>query len=154
MKATVAMTMVIFLVCSSLGIYKKYESQTMDKSEVKNVLGTQLQSCCIDPMTGFYRDGHCYTGAQDYGTHILCARVTKEFLEYSKEQGNDLMTPLPDRHFPGLKPGDHWCLCISRWLEALEVGVAPPVRLEATHQKALQYTSIEVLKSYSVEARN
>jgi len=122
--------------------------------EAKNVLGTPLVSCCTDPMTGFYRDGHCYTGPQDHGTHIVCARVTDAFLNFSKAQGNDLMTPLPSRHFPGLEAGDYWCLCISRWLEAVKVGVAPPIKLAATHENALNYVSLELLRSYEVANQN
>jgi len=122
--------------------------------EAKNVLGKSLMSCCTDPLTGFYRDGHCYTGPQDYGTHVVCARMTTAFLEYSKSQGNDLITPLPARHFPGLVAGDYWCLCISRWVEAMKAGVAPPIKLEATHEKALSYVSIQVLESYAIAKQN
>ncbi len=113
-----------------------------------NVLGTALQSCCEDPMTGYFRDGYCRTIQEDSGTHILCAVVTQEFLEFSKAQGNDLSTPRPEWSFPGLKPGNKWCLCISRWIEAEEAGKAPLVVLEATHQKALEYCSFESLLEY------
>ena len=116
-----------------------------------NVLGTDLKSCCTDPMTGYYRDGLCRTDGMDTGTHTICAIVTKEFLEYSASRGNDLMTPIPHWDFPGLKPGDKWCLCVSRWLQAEKVGKAPKVSLKATHQKTLQYVSIEVLEKYSVD---
>ena len=115
----------------------------------KNVLGTDLQLCCTDPMTGFYRNGFCQTGVQDVGTHVACAEVTEEFLEFSKSRGNDLMTPPPEFRFPGLKPGDKWCLCAVRQTEALEAGVAPLLVLEATHQKMLEYAEIEVLKKYA-----
>ena len=103
----------------------------------KNVLGTELQSCCENPMTGFYRDGLCRTGLQDRGLHIVCAKMTAEFLEFSKEVGNDLSTPVPEYQFPGLEPGDLWCLCMLRWKEALEAGCAPQVLLEATHMLSL-----------------
>jgi uncharacterized protein (DUF2237 family) len=101
-------------------------------------------------MTGFYRDGCCKTGADDHGSHVVCAMVTKEFLAYTKARGNDLSTPNP--WFPGLKPGDRWCLCASRWKEALDAGVAPPVVLEATHEKALKYVSLDDLKRHAVNA--
>ncbi|MCK8521316.1 DUF2237 domain-containing protein [Aquimarina sp. D1M17] len=114
-----------------------------------NVLGTPLQSCCYEPLTGYFRDGYCRTNATDTGTHIVCAIVTDEFLEYTKEQGNDLSTPIPYWNFPGLSPGDKWCLCISRWLEAEKVGKAPQINLAATHQKALQFVPLETLKKYS-----
>ncbi|MBQ0735586.1 DUF2237 family protein [Aquimarina celericrescens] len=113
-----------------------------------NVLGTPLKSCCQNPLTGYFRDGYCRTTKQDTGTHIVCAVVTEEFLTYTKSLGNDLSTPIPHWNFPGLSPGDKWCLCVSRWLEAKKAGKAPLVILEATHQKALQYTSIAILKEY------
>ena len=114
-----------------------------------NVLGKPLESCCTSPPTGYFRDGFCRTREDDYGTHTVCAIVTKEFLEYSASKGNDLMTPIPYWNFPGLKPGDKWCLCISRWLQAEKVGKAPFVILEATHEKSLQFTSIKVLEKYA-----
>jgi len=120
----------------------------------KNVYGDPLTMCCLNPVTGFYRDGSCQTSADDYGTHILCARVTDNFLEYSKLKGNDLITPRPDLDFPGLKAGDHWCLCINRWIEAHNDGVAPPIKLESTHQKALEYMTLEVLELYSIAKAN
>jgi uncharacterized protein (DUF2237 family) len=110
----------------------------------RNVLGGELQSCGTDPMTGFYRDGCCETGAEDGGVHTVCAVVTAEFLEFSKEAGNDLMTPGPG--FPGLRPGDRWCLCASRWAEAREAGVAPPVVLEATHARTLEWVDLADLQ--------
>lgn len=119
-------------------------------SEIENVLGTALKSCCTDPMTGFYRDGICQTGPQDRGVHVVCARLTEAFLSYTKAQGNDLSTPQPMYNFPGLKPGDQWCLCAARWQEALEDGVAPLVVLESTHKAALQYVSLEDLKANAV----
>ena len=111
----------------------------------KNVLGTQLQACCYEPKTGFYRDGFCRTGPEDIGTHVVCAIMTAEFLVYTKEQGNDLSTPMPMYQFPGLQPGDKWCLCASRWKQAYKSGKAPEVVLEATHEKALQIIDFELL---------
>lgn len=117
----------------------------------KNVLGDDLKVCCTSPMTGFYRDGYCKTGANDPGRHTVCAELTDEFLKFSFAMGNDLITPHPEFGFPGLKPGDKWCLCVLRWREAMEAGFAPPIVLEATHESALQVVSLEDLKSYSVE---
>lgn len=111
-------------------------------------MGGSLQSCCFEPKTGFYRDGFCKTGDEDYGTHVVCAIMTEEFLEFTKLRGNDLSTPIPQWGFPGLKPGDKWCLCVMRWVAAQKAGKAPRVVLEATHEKALEYTSLEVLLSY------
>ena len=118
----------------------------------KNVLGTELQSCCMTPLTGFYRDGFCRTGGTDYGAHIVCAVMTAEFLEFSQQVGNDLSTPVPDYEFPGLQPGDRWCLCVSRWQEALKAGVAPQVILAATHMSAIEFVSLEDLKRHAVES--
>ena len=117
----------------------------------RNVLGGPLATCCTVPMTGFYRDGSCHTGPQDVGTHVVCAQVTREFLEFSVARGNDLVTPVPQFHFPGLRPGDKWCLCALRWKEALEAGVAPPVVLAATHEKALEFVALEHLKRHAVD---
>lgn len=117
----------------------------------KNVLGGELKSCCMDPMTGFYRDGYCKTGADDLGRHVVCAIVTDEFLEFSYSRGNDLTTPHPEFGFPGLKDGDRWCLCALRWQEALEAGFAPQVVLEACHENALNYVSLEDLKRFAFE---
>lgn len=117
---------------------------------IENVLGTQLKSCCFEPLTGYFRDGYCRTMLQDTGTHVVCALLTEEFLEFTKSRGNDLTTPIPQWNFPGLKPGDKWCLCISRWLEAMKAGVAPGIDLEATHIKALDFTTMEVLKAYAL----
>lgn len=117
----------------------------------QNVLGSQLACCCTDPMTGYFRDGHCRTVGEDHGSHTVCARVTREFLEFSRARGNDLSTPHPAYGFPGLKPGDKWCLCASRWLEAYEAGVAPPVVLEACHQRALDIVPLEALQEKAVQ---
>ncbi|MDH6061033.1 DUF2237 domain-containing protein [Chrysosporum bergii ANA360D] len=118
--------------------------------EAKNVLGTELESCCTSPMTGYYRDGFCYTGGQDFGMHVVCAQVTTEFLEFTKLQGNDLSTPVPQFNFPGLRPGDRWCLCAARWQEALNAGVAPPVVLSATHARALEVCSLGDLQKHAL----
>lgn len=117
----------------------------------KNVLGAELAVCSTDPMTGFYRDGCCNTGAQDAGLHVVCTKVTAEFLEFSRSRGNDLSTPNPLYRFPGLQPGDQWCLCAARWKEAYDVGMAPPVVLEATHISALEFASLEELQEHAVE---
>lgn len=116
----------------------------------KNVLGTPLQPCGTDPMTGFYRDGCCRTGPQDVGVHVVCAEVTAEFLAFSKARGNDLSTPNPMYQFPGLRPGDRWCLCAPRWKEALEAGKAPKVVLEATHISALEFVDLEDLQAHAI----
>ncbi|MEH2124653.1 DUF2237 family protein [Nostoc sp.] len=119
-------------------------------TDAKNVIDGNLEVCCTSPMTGFHRDGFCRTGGQDFGSHVVCAQVTSEFLEFTKSQGNDLSTAVPDFNFPGLKPGDRWCLCASRWQEALEAGVAPPVILSATHARALEVVSLDDLKKYAL----
>lgn len=117
----------------------------------KNVLGGDLKCCCTNPITGFYRDGHCKTGPEDRGVHVVCAEMTEAFLTYTQAQGNDLSSPLPQFQFPGLKPGDRWCLCAARWREALEDGLAPPVVLEACQASALNYVTLEQLKDHAVE---
>jgi len=114
-----------------------------------NVLGTPLRPCGTDPLTGFYRDGCCNTGPQDRGLHLVCAIMTAEFLAFSAARGNDLSTPRPEWSFPGLSPGDRWCLCVSRWKEALEAGLAPPVVLEATHVASLEFVSREELEAHA-----
>ncbi|MGV0023630.1 DUF2237 family protein [Phormidesmis priestleyi] len=119
-------------------------------TDAKNVLGGTLESCSTDPMTGFFRNGCCETGPQDVGTHVVCAQVTDEFLAYTKLEGNDLSTPRPMYEFPGLKSGDKWCLCISRWKQALDAGVAPPIVLSATHEAALKVVPLEVLKEHAI----
>jgi uncharacterized protein len=115
----------------------------------KNVLGRELEPCGTDPLTGFYRDGCCNTGADDLGVHTVCARVTSEFLEFSRSRGNDLSTPRPG--FSGLQPGDRWCLCASRWQEALEEGMAPEVVLEATHSATLEWVSLDDLRRHAAD---
>jgi len=116
-----------------------------------NVLGEALAPCGLDPLTGFYRDGCCNTGYDDVGIHVVCAKMTREFLAFSKKRGNDLSTPAPGAGFPGLKPGDRWCLCAGRWKEALDAGVAPPVILQATHEEALAIVPLAVLKRYAID---
>lgn len=114
-----------------------------------NVLGTPLEICSLDPLTGYTREGSCLTDDDDYGRHVICVKVTEEFLQFSLEHGNDLSTPQPFSDFPGLTPGDRWCLCAARWKEALEHGVAPPVILLATHSSALEVVSLEDLLTHS-----
>lgn len=118
----------------------------------KNVLNTELQSCCSDPMTGFYRDGYCRTGMGDHGVHTVCAIMTEEFLAFSKNAGNDLSTPIPEYQFPGLKPGDKWCLCATRWQEAYDAGKAPMVDLEATHMSSVEFVNLDNLKEFAVKS--
>ena len=116
-----------------------------------NVLGTDLEICGTDPMTGFYRDGCCNTGDDDHGTHTVCVIVTEDFLRFSKAKGNDLSSPVPQYGFAGLKPGDSWCLCALRWEEAREAGSAPRVKLTATNKKTLNYVKLEDLKKYQID---
>ncbi len=116
-----------------------------------NVLGEELKSCSQDPVTGFFRNGCCDTSDQDHGSHTICAIMTAEFLEYSKSCGNDLSTPRPEFGFAGLNPGDQWCLCAARWVEAFEAGKAPKVRLSSTHQKALDVARLDDLRSQSAD---
>jgi uncharacterized protein (DUF2237 family) len=120
-------------------------------AQTLNVLGEPLAPCGLDPMTGFYRDGCCNTGYDDMGIHVVCARMTREFLEFSRRRGNDLSTPVPEAGFPGLKPGDRWCLCAGRWKEALDAGVAPPVVLAATHEEALAIVPLADLKRHAID---
>ncbi len=131
-----------------MGTHKTKHRNTM--ALPKNVLGTELQGCCSSPMTGFYRDGFCRTGMSDDGLHLVCAEMTEEFLQFSQQRGNDLSTPVPEYEFPGLVPGDRWCLCVSRWKEAFLAGVAPPVVLESTHMSAIEFVSLEELRAHAV----
>ena len=119
--------------------------------QAKNVLDEPLEVCSTSPRTGFTRSGSCETGPEDLGSHTVCARVTREFLEFSLGRGNDLTTPAPEFGFPGLKPGDRWCLCAARWQEALEAGAAPRVALRATHERALEVVSLSDLKAHAVD---
>ena len=121
------------------------------ETKARNVLGEELLPCSHDPLTGFFRDGCCNTGPMDHGMHTVCVTVTAEFLNYSFHRGNDLITSRPEYQFPGLKAGDQWCLCASRWEEARQMGVAPPVHLEATHHKTLAIVDLAHLKAHSAE---
>ena len=120
-------------------------------TEATNVVGGKLETCCTSPMTGYYRDGKCNTGGGDFGAHTVCAQLTEEFLQFTKSNGNDLSTPVPEFNFPGLKPGDCWCLCAARWKEAMDAGVAPPVVLAATHALTLEYVSLDELKQHAAD---
>lgn len=121
----------------------------MDES--LNVFGESLETCGDDPVTGFFRDGCCNTSDQDVGSHTVCVEVSEEFLEYSRFRGNDLVTPVPEFEFPGLKAGDRWCLCAARWLEAQEAGMAPRVFLRRTHRRALEIVPMELLRRYAAD---
>lgn len=125
------------------GMITRYEP------DARNVLGGPLEPCGLDPVTGFYRNGCCETGAEDTGLHTVCAVMTAEFLAFSRSVGNDLSTPMPAYRFAGLRPGDRWCLCAPRWKEALDAGAAPPVVLEATHEETLAVVDLETLKTYA-----
>lgn len=122
------------------------------KTTKKNVLGGELQSCCCDPMTGFFRDGYCRTDETDQGRHVVCAQMTAEFLDFTKKRGNNLSSPHPEYGFPGLDPGDRWCLCVLRWKEALDHDVAPPVILEACDEAALNVVSLAELKAHALSS--
>jgi uncharacterized protein (DUF2237 family) len=120
--------------------------------ESLNVLGGELRACSFDPLTGYWRDGACRDAPDDGGTHVICARMTAEFLAFSSASGNDLVTPRPEMRFRGLKPGDRWCLCALRWLEALEADAAPPIVLEATHERVLDLVPLEVLMRFAYDS--
>ena len=123
----------------------------MENRHSLNVLGEPLTPCSFEPLTGFLRDGCCKTNTEDAGSHLICAIVTKEFLQFSLQKGNDLITPRPDYQFPGLTPGDQWCLCVNRWIEALHAGCAPYIKLESTHIKTLETIPLNILKEYASE---
>ena len=118
--------------------------------QARNILGSALVPCSYDPLTGFYRDGCCKTDAHDAGSHVICAKVTQEFLDFSVTVGNDLSTPRPEYRFAGLRAGDRWCLCARRWQQAFEAGVAPPVVLESTHERALDFVTLAQLQAYAL----
>lgn len=120
-------------------------------TEARNVLGGELESCGTDPVTGFYRDGCCNTGPEDLGSHTVCAVVTAEFLAHQRSVGNDLSTPMPAYGFAGLQPGDRWCVCASRWRQAYDDGLAAPVVLAATHERALQVIELDMLREHAVD---
>ena len=122
-----------------------------EPSSARNVLGGPLAACCHDPATGFFRDGYCHTGPSDAGSHTVCAQMTEAFLAFSLARGNDLVTPRPEFSFPGLAPGDRWCVCAARWQQACEAGVAPPVWLAATHERALDFVSLDDLKRHALD---
>lgn len=126
--------------------------ETGGRAPARNVLGGRLESCSMSPLTGFLRNGCCNTGPQDHGSHTVCAVVTAEFLAFSTSRGNDLATPRPEYGFPGLQPGDHWCLCAPRWQEALAAGHAPMVRLAATEVGALEHCALEDLQAHAADA--
>ena len=116
-----------------------------------NVLGEPLASCCYSPITGYFRNGFCHTAPSDLGQHTICVEMTSEFLNFSQRVGNDLITPVPEVDFPGLQPGDFWCTCVTRWVEAYQAGFAPPVKVQACHQAVLSYVPLNVLMEYAVE---
>lgn len=116
----------------------------------KNVLGSELMVCSADPVTGFFRNGKCDTNAQDAGMHTVCVLLTADFLAFSKQSGNDLSTPMPELGFAGLQAGDHWCLCLSRWIQAYDAGMAPKVKLEATHASVLEFVELKYLKEFAI----
>jgi uncharacterized protein (DUF2237 family) len=122
------------------------------RAEGTSVLGSPLMPCSVAPITGFFRDGCCNTGPEDHGSHTVCVELTAEFLAFSKKVGNDLSTPMPQYGFPGLNPGDRWCLCAPRWEEARRAGFAPPVLLEATHLGALEHCSLDHLRAHALDA--
>lgn len=123
-----------------------------DTKPAKNVLGQPLAGCCSDPLTGFYRNGRCDTGPEDVGRHVVCAEMTETFLDFTRKQGNDLSTPVPEFAFPGLKPGDRWCLCASRWKEAMQAGCAPAVHLAGTHMEALEVVRLSDLRAHAIDS--
>ena len=126
----------------------------MSKAEVINIFGDKIEACCHDPVTGYFRDGFCNTDEHDFGSHVVCAEITEEFLIFSKAMGNDLSTPRPEFNFPGLKEGDRWCLCALRWKEAYDAGVAPRVYLESCHLNALSYVTKDQLEEFAVNKIN
>lgn len=141
------LSIVIYFVDSDMTIHSVQPDPSMN---MYNVLGTELASCCFYPITGFYRNGFCHTSFEDVGQHTVCAQMTAEFLQFSAQKGNDLITPIPELGFSGLQPGDFWCVCASRWLEALEHGVAPPLKLEACHESLLMLVDLDTLKQYAI----
>ena len=122
----------------------------MSKLKQQNVYGEELESCCVNPITGFFRDGFCHTDVTDRGIHTVCVELTWEFLEYSRLQGNDLIAPKPEFNFPGLKEGDHWCLCAGRWLESYKEGKAPRVNLKATNIETLAVIPLRILEEFKI----
>ncbi|MCC6919444.1 MAG: DUF2237 domain-containing protein [Alphaproteobacteria bacterium] len=131
--------------------YREPQDRTPGRQPALNVLGGPLAACGTDPVTGFFRDGCCNTGPSDQGVHTVCAVMTAEFLAYSKSVGNDLSTAAPEYGFPGLKPGDRWCLCAARWVQAYEAGAAPRLVLAATHRLTLHYAPLDILKAHAID---
>ena len=125
-----------------------------EKEMVVNIFGDEIEACCYNPMTGYFRDGFCNTDEHDYGSHVVCAVMTEDFLEFSESKGNDLSTPRPEFNFPGLKEGDRWCLCALRWKEAYDAGVAPKVHLESCHLNSLNFVTKEQLEKHAVNRLN
>jgi uncharacterized protein len=138
-------------IARSAGRRKFKPKGALPMTDTRNVFGEPLAECCSKPMTGFYRDGSCNTGPEDLGLHTVCTKVDAAFLAFSRAAGNDLSTPVPEFGFPGLKPGDCWCLCAERWKEAFEAGKAPKVRLTATHEANLEVVPLELLKRYAID---
>jgi uncharacterized protein len=137
-------------VYESGSIHNDDYNHVMSEIQARNVLGQPLATCSLSPRTGWYRDGCCNTGPGDVGLHTVCAVMTDEFLRFSYEAGNDLITPRPEYEFPGLSSGDHWCLCVERWVEAYQAGVAPQVDLEACHISVLEFVDLSVLREYAL----
>lgn len=146
-RAMLRTFLVVLLLISTF----KLELMSQNGQPPKNSLGQSLKSCCTDPITGYYRNGRCDTGPEDFGTHVVCAVMTSEFLEFTKSQGNYLSTARPEYNFPGLKPGDKWCLCALRWKEAYQNDCAPQILLESTHEKALEFISLDVLRQFALD---
>ncbi|MFT5264195.1 MAG: hypothetical protein ACI8YQ_002941 [Polaribacter sp.] len=146
----IILSITILLFFYSFFPYNQKNNDTMKivTKESRNILGEALQACCFEPATGWFRDGYCNTDMNDRGVHVVCAIMTDEFLNYSASCGNNLKTPAPNYGFPGLKAGDKWCLCLSRWKEAMEAGLAPPIVSAGTHEKALEVVSLEDLKRH------
>jgi len=142
----IKITIIAIVSIALLTNYKNLPIEMKSSQTAKNVKGEPLETCCTNPMTGWFRNGKCETAANDYGTHVVCAEMTDAFLDFTKLLGNDLSTPRPELKFPGLKAGDKWCLCALRWKEAHRAGFAPPVILESTHEKALEFIKLEDLK--------
>ncbi|RFC49009.1 MAG: hypothetical protein DVB23_000291 [Verrucomicrobia bacterium] len=135
-----------------LDAWPEFIEEGLEMDRDLNVLGGPLEPCSLDPVTGFYRNGRCSVGEEDVGCHAVCVRVSAEFLAFSQAVGNDLSTPMPAYGFPGLQPGDRWCLCAPRWKEALDAGYAPPVYLKATHRAALDYVTRSILEEYAIDS--
>ena len=123
----------------------------MSKEEVINIFGDKIEACCHDPVTGYFRDGFCNTDEHDFGSHVVCAEITEDFLIFSKAMGNDLSTPRPEFNFPGLKEGDSWCVCALRWKEAYENGCAPKIYLRRTNKKVLKLVDLKILKEFALD---